>query len=226
MEHLSLIYMPPYELEPNPWNSNQMDVLNEEKLDESIRQLGFVKPVIVRELDDGTLQILGGEHRCQSAARLGYESIPVTNLGKISDVKAKKIGLVDNGRYGEDDLSLLTDIFKDVGSVEDIMSFFPITEEEISNIFEHDVDIDLDDLGLDELEKDAEEVIDLDEVMTASVKTHQVMRFKVPIEDAQRITDFVERIMSEEGYTESDAMTNAGDSLTHIIFSHDKYGEK
>lgn len=226
MKHLDMEYVDPRALKPNPWNSNQMDVLNEEKLDNSIEQLGFIKPVIVRQLDDGTLEILGGEHRAQSAIRLGYDEVPVTNLGSISDVDAKKIGLVDNGRYGEDDLDMLNDIFKDIGNAEEIMSFFPISEDEIENIFDHDIEVDLAALHVDELEDDEEEEsIDLDDVAPTAIKTHQVVRFKVPIEDAQRVTEFLERIMSEQGFTESDAMTNAGDALTHVVFTHSEYGE-
>ena len=222
---LEVIYVDPSELRPNPWNPNQMDVLNEDKLDESIRQLGFVKPVIVRELDDGSLEILGGEHRFESAIRLGMMEIPVTNLGRISDKDAQKIGLVDNGRYGDDDLTLLSEVFKNLGDADDIMKFLPISEDEISNIFDHDVDVDLDMIGLDELEREEPEEIDLEEAMTSAVKTHQIMRFKVSMEDAARIQGFIERMMSEHGYTESDAMTNAGDALTHVIYSHDEYGD-
>lgn len=225
MKHLRIEYVDPRALKPNPWNSNQMDVLNEEKLDNSIEQLGFIKPVIVRELDDTALEILGGEHRVQSGVRLGYEQVPIINLGKVSTVDAKKIGLVDNGRYGEDDLDMLNDIFKDIGSAEEIMSFFPISEEEITNVFEHDVDIDLADLSLGD-DDDEEETIDLDEIATGSVKTHQLMRFKVSIDDAHRVTEFLEQVMSEQGFTESDVMTNAGDALTHVVFTHHDYGDK
>ena len=221
-----MMYVDPSELRPNPWNPNKMDVLNEDKLDESIKQLGFVKPVIVRELADGTLEILGGEHRSESAVRLGIMEIPVTNLGKVGDEDAKKIGLVDNGRYGDDDLELLSEVFKNIGSPEDIMSFLPISEDEIGNIFDHDVEVDLDLVGLDELSREEEhEEIDLEDAMTSAIKTHQIMRFKVSMEDSARIQDFIERMMSEHGYTESDAMTNAGDALTHVIYSHDEYGE-
>ncbi|CDT52879.1 putative ParB domain protein [Vibrio coralliirubri] len=219
---LELIYCDPSTLKPNPWNPNQMDILNEDKLDKSIETLGFVRPVIVRELEDGSLEILGGEHRSQSAVRLGIGKIPVTNLGRISDEDAMKVGLVDNGRYGEDNLELLSEVFKEIGSAEEIFGIMPISEEEVKNIFEHDVDIDLDTLGLDD---DDVNTLDLDAVSSKAVKTHQIMRFKVSVEDAARIQEFVEKVQHQEGYTESDQLTNAGDALTHIVYSHDDYNE-
>ncbi|MET2951321.1 ParB/RepB/Spo0J family partition protein [Vibrio owensii] len=220
---LELIYCDPNTLKPNPWNPNQMDILNEEKLEESINTLGFVRPVIVRELEDGSLEILGGEHRSQTAVRMGIERVPVTNLGRISDEDAKKIGLIDNGRYGEDNLELLADVFKDIGSPEDIFSILPISEEEVKNIFEHDIDIDLDTLGLDD--DDDGNTLDMGDLTSKTVKTHQIMRFKVGIEDAARIQEFIEKIQNQEGFTESDQLTNAGDALTHLVYSHDNYSE-
>ncbi|MEZ6841329.1 ParB/RepB/Spo0J family partition protein [Acinetobacter baumannii] len=61
------------------------------------------KPIVVRQLDNGTLQIIGGEHRALVAKQMKVDKVPAFNLGKISDVEAKEIGLLDNGRYGSDD---------------------------------------------------------------------------------------------------------------------------
>ena len=90
-------------LRPNPWNTNAVSPENEEKLRRSIERFGVFKPIICRELPGGTLEILGGEHRWQTAREMGLDTVPVVNLGAVSDERAKEIGLVDNGRYGEDD---------------------------------------------------------------------------------------------------------------------------
>ena len=93
----------PKKLRPNPFNPNHVDPKNFAKLRKSIKDLGFASAVVVRELPDGTLQILGGQHRTQVAVEMGLKTIPVLNLGTIPDDKAKRIGLVDNSRYGTDD---------------------------------------------------------------------------------------------------------------------------
>ena len=98
----------PVDLEPNPWNTNIVTPENERKLEASIKRLGFFRPVIVREIakspnSETGYQILGGEHRAETAVRLGINQIPVINLGPIDDLQAKEIGIADNARYGVDD---------------------------------------------------------------------------------------------------------------------------
>lgn len=105
----------PKKLVPNDFNPNHVSPENMEKLKASINDLGFVSAVVVRELPDGTLEILGGQHRVETAVALGIKEIPVLNLGVISDAKAKKIGLVDNARYGVDDTISLAKVFEEIG---------------------------------------------------------------------------------------------------------------
>src|SRR5574343_554781 len=92
----------PGELEPNPWNTNTMDAETEKKIEASLKRLGFFRPIVVRTLPSGELQILGGEHRWRKAIELGFDEVPIVDLGTISDDKAKEIGLADNARYGHD----------------------------------------------------------------------------------------------------------------------------
>src|SRR4051812_26558524 len=103
-------------LHPNPWNTNVVTPENEKRIEESIKRLGLFKPVTVRELTDGRLEILGGQHRWEAARRLGYKEVPIFNVGTISDVQAQQIGVADNGRYGEDDAAALATLLKGLGS--------------------------------------------------------------------------------------------------------------
>ena len=74
----------PRSLTFSPWNVNSVSVENQRKLEESIRRNGIFRPIIVRELDDGTLEVIAGEHTTRAAIALGYEEIDVYNLGGIS----------------------------------------------------------------------------------------------------------------------------------------------
>lgn len=207
MQHVN-----PVELRPNPWNTNVVGSENEMKLDESIRKFGMFKPVVVRELPDGSLEILGGEHRAASAARIGLPVIPVFNLGKIDDTQAKQIGLVDNGRYGNDDTLQLAALLKEIGSVEELESFLPFSDQEFNSIMAAG-EINLDDL-------DSISPLDPIGAPTPLAKTPQtttIMRFKVQLEDADRITEVINNIIKTQGLTESDSLTNAGDALIHLI---------
>lgn len=202
----------PSRLSANPWNSNVVSQENEQKIDASVQRLGLFKPVVVRTLDNGEFQILGGQHRWESALRLGFTEIPVANLGKITDEKAKEIGLVDNGRYGADDAVLLSDILKSLGDPEELSDFLPYNLKEMSNLFEA-TSINLDDLDVSD---DDDEGVPLTP-QSSSGPTHQIMRFKVPVEDAEYISDLIEKTMKDHGFTNSDALTNAGDALVHLI---------
>lgn len=199
----------PKKLSKNPWNTNIVDPENQKKLDNSVERFGMFKPIICRELSDGSLQILGGEHRVESAIRLGYKEVPVINLGKISDEKAKEVSLVDNGRYGVDDTLQLAELLKELGEIEDISTFMPYSDEDLSSIFSSTT-ISLDDLEL----PDSDELPPIE--TKPKLQEFQIMRFKVPMEDAPRVQAVIESIMKTQGYTEDDSLLNAGHSLVHL----------
>lgn len=206
--------LPPGRLNPNPWNSNEVGPDMEARLRESIVRIGFYKPVIARELPDGTLQILGGEHRWRVAVSMNLPTIPVVNLGLIDDKKAKTIGLADNGRYGHDDTLKLAEILREIGE-EDVALMLPYTEEDLAGMFAAQ-DIDLDSLGFDEdtLPKGEKTL----EELTRSTITHELMRFKVPVEDRERVQKFIEHVINTRGLkAEEDSMVAAGMALVLIV---------
>ncbi len=103
-------------LRPNPWNTNSVGAQNFEKLKGSIEKLGFFKPILARELDGGFFEILGGEHRWRAAMEQGISTVPVISVGKINDLVAKQMSLVDNERYGEDDQVALQRLIEEIQS--------------------------------------------------------------------------------------------------------------
>lgn len=209
-----LLFRDPRELVANPFNPNVLSPENEQKLDRSIQRNPMFKPVIVRELDDGRLEILGGQHRVESAIRVNLGSVPVFNLGRVDDKRAKEICLVDNNRYGADDTLSLAKLFESLElSTDELESFLPYSGADLSAIFSTS-DIDLDDLLTTEEEERTASDIDTSEVR--AVKTHQIMRMKVPIGDAERVSQAFERIMKKQGFIESDSLTNAGDALVYL----------
>lgn len=202
--------IPVGELKPNPWNTNIVTPENELKIEESLKRFGMFRPIVARTLPNGTREILGGEHRWTVARRLGYDTVPVIDLGEISDTRAKEIGLVDNGRYGEDDTFALSELLKDIGS-DDAMSFLPYTGDELENIFASS-SIALNDLDI----PDGGET--LPELPAAkATQTHQVMRFKVPVGDADFVQRLIDVTMKNQGFTKEDSMSNAGNALVHLL---------
>lgn len=197
-------------LRPNPWNTNTVSAENQEKLKASIERVGMFKPVIVRELDDGELEILGGEHRAEAAAELGVK-VPVFNLGRISETKAKEIGLLDNARYGSDDAGELAELLKELGE-DDLTEFMPWSESDLDLMLSAS-SVDLDDLDVDESDDEPAD----EPAETKAPKTHRIMRFKVAIGDDERVSDLIEKTKKRLGYTEADELTNAGDALIALL---------
>lgn len=210
------LYLDPRTLRPNPWNTNIVPPENEAKLDEAIRRLGMFKPVVVRQLADGSYEILGGEHRSASSIRVGLESIPVMNLGRIDDKLAKEISLADNSRYGTDDVLSLAGLLEELGTADDLASFLPYTDVDLKSIFASS-DIALDDLEFEE--KDDDELDVSEPKLPKAPKTHTIMRFKVPVGDAQRISELVTQTQRDHDLTGSDELTNAGDALVHLLLN-------
>lgn len=210
-DKIEITWADPSSLKPNNWNTNVVSPENERKLDESIDKFGMFKPILVRELPDGTLEILGGEHRADRAAKSGKTRVPIINLGPMTDTRAKEIGLVDNGRYGADDVLALAELLSGLGDQENLSSFLPYSDVELNSIFSS-VDIDM-----SELDIDGDEDISPELPAARPVQTHQVMRFKVPVDDAHKITERIERVINEQNFTDSDSLTNAGDALVYLF---------
>jgi hypothetical protein len=198
-------------LQPNPWNTNVVSPDNEAKIDASVKRLGMFKPIIVRTLPDGTLQILGGAHRRDSAIRLHMTTVPVINLGIIDDKKAKEVGIVDNGRYGEDDTLGLAELLESLGSPGELAEFMPFTNADFESIFASS------NIALDELDLPDESGSPAPSPATKPAQTHVVMRFKVPLGDDGMIADAIAQVQKQQGFTDEDALSNAGNALVHIF---------
>lgn len=187
-----------------------MDPEDEQKLDASLSRHGMFKPVIVRTLSDGSHEIIGGHYRRESAVRLGLEKIPVMVLGSVTDERAKEIMLLDNGRYGHDDTTALAELINSMGDPSELSAFMPYDLTELEALAAV-TRIDLDDLDLDE--PDAPAV----EPSRKKTKSHEILRFKVTLEDAERLRGLIKGAMREGGFTEADELTNAGDALVHLL---------
>lgn len=209
----------PLTLKPNPWNTNEVSAENMEKLKKSIQDLGFVTAVICRELDDGSLEILGGQHRAEAAIALGLPKIPVVNLGHKPDEEAKKIGLVDNSRYGTDDVLALAELLDDIGLARDeLASFLPMDDDEMDQVYGA-VNVDLDSLDFMETGEDDDEEVETRPEKPA--QTHTNMRFRVRKADAEAIGRVIEACIREEKIDDGDESSNAGSALAILLLRKD-----
>jgi len=213
---MAVEYADPRTLKANPWNPNSVDPINQMKLEASIKKDGIKRPVVVRTLADGSLEIIGGQHRTLAAINLRMELVPIINRGEISDAQAKKETLLDNYRYGSDDIFKFTELLQDpdLGSADELLATMPIDEEELASYFSHltsdDLSVDID-AALEDKPEEAK--IDL----ATPARTHQIIRFRVSIEDSANIAELMKATRAEQGFTESDDMTNDGDALVYLL---------
>lgn len=211
---MRLIEVDPRLLEPNPWNVNIVQPENEDKLSSSINRLGMFKPIVCRSVGPNRFQILGGQHRAERAIELKLKLVPVIDLGDIDDHKAKEISLVDNARYGMDDGIKLAELIQELGIANEITEFMPFADLDVLSIMQG-VDVNLDDIDLGG-DDDALPATEAEERSKAS-KTHDILRFKVSLGDAERIRKMVKDAMKNQGFTHSDDLSNAGDALVYLL---------
>jgi len=61
----------------------------------SIKELGVLQPVLVREVEDGTYELIAGERRWRAAKRAGRQTIPVL-VQRADDLQSLEQALVEN----------------------------------------------------------------------------------------------------------------------------------
>ena len=84
------------DIKPNP--NQPRHTFDEESLSElasSIRELGVVQPLSVRDMGDGTYQIIAGERRWRAATIAGLNSVPAY-VRSASDSEVTEMALIEN----------------------------------------------------------------------------------------------------------------------------------
>lgn len=128
------------ELRRNPWNYNVLDEVGMEKLKATITQDGFAVDIVVRELDEpkgkAKYEIVDGEHRWIAAKELGMKKVPIRNLGKVTDQRAKGMTIKLNELKGKPDSERLALIVDELMKSNDaaLISTLPFDDEELADL--------------------------------------------------------------------------------------------
>lgn len=75
------------------FRENEHNLIEYEKVKNSLKKFGQVEPILVRELENGKYEIVNGFHRYEAMKELGSQEIEVKNLGKIDFDTAVAIAL-------------------------------------------------------------------------------------------------------------------------------------
>ncbi len=118
-------------LRPDPANPRRISEDELEALTRSLRQFGFVQPVLARR-EDST--VIGGHQRLVAARRLGLTSVPVTWLD-VSVEQARLLGLALNRISGTWDDALLARLLADLQATPDLdLTLSGFGEDEIKEL--------------------------------------------------------------------------------------------
>jgi len=143
-------------LRPDPANPRHIDDVELEALTRSIREFGFVQPVLARRADS---TIGGGHQRLVAARRLGMETVPVMWL-ELDVEQSRLLGLALNRIGGDWDEQLLARLVADLGHSVDL-SLSGFGEDELQDLLR----------SLDAKEKrERSESFDLEEALEATTR--------------------------------------------------------
>ena len=113
---LSIDYRPILELKPDPKNPRKHSPKQIRQIADSIRQFGFVCPILV----DADASIIAGHGRLQAARQLGMTTVPVVQVDHLTPAQVKALRIADNKltENGEWDQLLLGEAFQELSLLE------------------------------------------------------------------------------------------------------------
>lgn len=114
------------DLSPNPHQPRVH--FDEESLDDlsaSIREIGVLQPLLVRQLPDGAYQLIAGERRWRAAQRAGLSTVPCV-VKTTDDMSSVEQALVEN--LHRQDLSPL----EEASAYQQLLDDFKLTHDEVA----------------------------------------------------------------------------------------------
>ncbi|MFP3899506.1 MAG: ParB/RepB/Spo0J family partition protein [Acidimicrobiia bacterium] len=118
--------VPINQIEPNPYQPrNHFDEESLAALTASIRELGVLQPVLVRELGTERYALIAGERRWRAAKRAGLQLIPII-VRDVDDSLTLQHALVEN--LHRDDLNPL----EEAAAYQQLIEDFELTQEEVA----------------------------------------------------------------------------------------------
>jgi ParB family chromosome partitioning protein len=114
-------------IKPNPLQPRtRFDEEAMSNLASSIREVGILQPILVRERGDGEYELIAGERRWRAARRAGLQTMPVL-VQSVSDVNSLEQALVEN--LHREDLNPL----EEAGAFQQLVDDFGYTHEQVAS---------------------------------------------------------------------------------------------
>jgi len=126
--------VPVHVLRPDPGNPRRISDAELEALTRSIKEFGFVEPVVARHEDK---VVIGGHQRLLAARRLGIKEVPVIYVD-LTPEKARLLNVALNKISGDWDKELLARLLADLQTQPDVdLSLSGFDDDEIKKLLKN-----------------------------------------------------------------------------------------
>jgi DNA modification methylase len=131
---LQIVQVPIDQLHPDPANPRRISDSELDALTRSLREFGFVQPVLARHEDK---IVIGGHQRLLAARRLGWKTVPVSFLD-LTPEQTRLLNLALNRISGDWDQDLLARLLADLQQFPDVdLSLSGFEPVEITALLKH-----------------------------------------------------------------------------------------
>jgi DNA modification methylase len=196
-----------YELKPNEKNPRKITKAELKKLERSIKEFGFVDPVIVNKNKDRYNIVIGGHQRLQAAKKLGMQKVPV-NYVDLTEEKEHLLNIALNEISGAWDDDKLLNLLKELN--------------------EKELDLSLtgfDDAFLTEMLKDNTKPIN-DEGEFIEVSAYERAKKKTKIQKGDLFKLGNHRLLCGDSTNESEVNRLMDKQIMHLMVTDPPYGVK
>jgi ParB family chromosome partitioning protein len=122
-----LVHVDPHAIVPNPRQPRtHFDEDDLAELVHSVREFGVLQPVVVRDVGDGTYELIMGERRTRAAREAGLTSIPAV-IRDTADEHLLRDALLENLHRSE------LNPLEEASAYQQLLSDFGITQEELAS---------------------------------------------------------------------------------------------
>lgn len=122
------IYLPLEKIKPAKSQPRQeMGAEELKELTQSIKQKGFIQPIVARKINDGNYEVVAGERRFLAAKSLGLKEIP-TIVKDVNDKDAFVLALIENLQRKE------LNPLEEAGAFKRLVNEFGVSLEEVAQL--------------------------------------------------------------------------------------------
>ncbi|MAF79900.1 hypothetical protein CL629_02345 [bacterium] len=155
----------------NPWNPNQMNEKEFERLIREINESGMIAPIQVVPMPKGRYRVIGGAHRLQVCKILEYENIPAVVLTEekwqdegLQKLETVRLNIIKGGLNPEKMMSLYNSVSERYGdeALSDLLGFSDerALAKIVGDVKRSMKDAGLPDEAISKLEDEAEKIKD------------------------------------------------------------------